>query len=192
MNNIRKYINIVETFQEQSANVSKIARYITRATNHGTIIYLKNVNQSISVYDIPIPIDQLGIGWKSRMQHSAGYIEIELFYKGDRELIKKIVDAASKPDISYNLTVMTYLTANRHEILKVLDNINLGFSTAALEELTTHCRVATVIPDRDNFDRDPSMISFTYSTLQSEPQPQIMSELERALRYKQSMDDLGN
>lgn len=190
MSNIRKYINIVETAQQLNANISKIARYITRVTNHGTIIYLKNVNQNISVYNIPIPIDQFGIGWRSRSQNSAGYIEIELFYKGDRELIKKIVDAANTPEISYNLTVMNYLKANRHEILKVLDKINLGFSTAALEELATHCRVDIVIPDRDNFDRDPSMISFTYSTLQSEPQPQIMSELERALRYKKSMEEL--
>ena len=192
-NDIRKYINLVESAQETGSNITRIARYISRSTNHGAVIGFQ-INKSITIYSVPIDLESIGVAWRARTERAAGYIEVELLYNSSPEQRKKIADAASNtnraiPDYaSYDHITEYYLGTNRDKILTILNEINLGFSTAALSELSTHARIESIAPGDD---KSFSIFSLIYSTVINSPQPQMMSELARAIQYKQAIDEMS-
>lgn len=192
-NDIRKYINLVESAQDLGSNITRIARYINHITNHGTVIEL-NRDKSIPIYDVPVDIKRLHVDWRARTERAAGYVEIKLFYNGSPEQRKETTEAARKSNSAiteytlYDHIAEHYLGTNRDKITTMLNELNLGFSTAALSELSTHARIESLTPGNElGF----GLFMLIYSTVINSPQPQMMSELARAIQYKQAMDEMS-
>ena len=196
-NDIRKYIELVETAQSHSANTSKIARLITGTNNkmgfsgsrvvRGHIL-LKNPNAGISIYGVPIKIDVVTISYINTGLHTS--IAIYLEYIANSELRIKVENAAiaagsTNRSLEFHDIVQEYIEYHdegTNQLVEFINKLNFGFSSNAISDLKRY--KLGVESTEDDEGRE-----FTIGVSLSVPDCQLIKEFESALRYKISMDD---
>ena len=200
MSNIRKYIDILTEEGSDRANISKIVRSITsfiakprrfsREPKITLVINRSNINKGILVYGMPLTINSLDITYT----YSSGIklISIALNFFVSHEYKTKLIKAAnhvsrSTEDLSFEGIVQDYIAINGlHRVKQIINELNIGFSSNALHDLIRY---------KSDVDVDIDLNTKSYYIMLEfwpEPSNQIMNELDRAIRYKNSMDDFDN